>query len=60
MRLKDKKALVTGGAGAIGRAICLGLASEGSDVAVCYHNSGRKAESVAQQISQQAATKRMQ
>ncbi|MFH1578510.1 MAG: 3-oxoacyl-[acyl-carrier-protein] reductase [Candidatus Omnitrophota bacterium] len=35
MRLKDKIALVTGGAQGIGRQICLTLASEGADVVIC-------------------------
>jgi len=34
MRLKDKKALVTGGSLGIGRAIALGYAAEGADVAI--------------------------
>ena len=36
MRLKDRIALVTGGSGGIGSAICLGLAAEGAHVAVQY------------------------
>ena len=40
MKLQNRVALVTGGSGGIGSAICLGLAKEGSDVAVHYfHNS---------------------
>ncbi|MHB1133921.1 MAG: SDR family NAD(P)-dependent oxidoreductase [Chloroflexota bacterium] len=36
MRLEDKVVLVTGGARGIGRAIALGLAAEGADVAISY------------------------
>ena len=34
MRLKDKVALVTGGAQGIGRQICLTLANEGADIVI--------------------------
>ena len=39
MKLEGKKALVTGGAGAIGSATCLALAKEGADVAIIDHLS---------------------
>ncbi|MCD2498874.1 SDR family NAD(P)-dependent oxidoreductase [Microbacterium nymphoidis] len=49
MRLENKKAIVTGGAGGIGRATCLALAAEGADVAVVDLNS-EAAEAVAAEI----------
>ncbi|MFC2031680.1 SDR family NAD(P)-dependent oxidoreductase [Chloroflexota bacterium] len=50
MRLEGKKAVVTGGAGAIGSDICLGLAREGADVAINYRNSKEQAEKLAADI----------
>ena len=50
MKLAGKKALVTGGAGAIGTGISLGLAREGADVAVAYNHSGAKAEKLVAEI----------
>jgi len=47
MRLEGKRAVVTGGAGAIGSGICLGLAREGADVIINYRNSKEKAEQLA-------------
>jgi 3-oxoacyl-(acyl-carrier-protein) reductase len=44
--LKGKVALVTGGSRGIGRAIALGLAAEGADVAIDYHHSREAAEAV--------------
>lgn len=44
MRLKGKRALVTGGGGAIGTGIALGLAREGADVAIHYRSSRQSAE----------------
>ena len=50
MRLQGKKAVVTGGAGAIGTGICRGLAREGADVAVAYHHSEQKAQALVEEI----------
>jgi 3-oxoacyl-[acyl-carrier protein] reductase len=46
----NKRAIVTGGSGGIGRAICLALAASGVDVVVHYNRSAAKATAVAQEI----------
>jgi len=48
--LKGKKALVTGGASGIGRAISLELANMGAALIIHYHRSKESAESLAAQI----------
>ena len=50
MRLQNRAALVTGGSGGIGAAICRGLAEEGSDVAVHYFHNAQSAQGVAGEI----------
>lgn len=50
--LKGKRALVTGGSKGIGRAIALGLAAEGCDVAIC----ARDAKGVATAVAELKAT----
>ena len=49
--LKEKKALVTGGASGIGRAISLELANMGAALIIHYHRSKESAESLAAQIN---------
>jgi len=48
--LRDKRALVTGAAHRVGRAIALGLAGAGSNVALHFHSSGAAAASTADEI----------
>jgi 3-oxoacyl-(acyl-carrier-protein) reductase len=49
-RLEGRRALVTGAARGIGRAIALALASEGADVAINYQTSEREADSLAAEL----------
>ena len=48
--LENKKALVTGGSGGIGRAICLELAQAGALVYVHYNMNGDRANSIVDEI----------
>ena len=50
-RLEGRAALVTGAGRGLGRALALGLAREGADVAVHYYRSAAGAEQVAAQVS---------
>lgn len=56
MRLKGKKAVVTGGASGIGKAIAAAYVAEGADVAI-FDLHQEKADDVAQKISQAGAGK---
>ncbi len=49
--LTGRKALVTGGARGIGRAISRALAAEGADIAINFQSSGAEAEALAQELS---------
>ena len=49
-RLKDKVAIVTGGAGGIGRAICVAMAQEGAQVIVNFCKNAKGAEELVNKI----------
>lgn len=55
MKLSVSKALVTGGAHRIGRAICLALASRGCGVAVHYNTSRSRAEKTVAMVKELGA-----
>ena len=50
MRLKDKKAIVTGGGRGIGRAVALAFADEGADVLVNYQSNDAAAQEVVEAV----------
>lgn len=50
MELRDRVALVTGGAHRVGRALVLGLAREGMDVVIHYHGSEEAARQTAGEV----------
>jgi len=50
-RLEGRRALVTGAARGIGRAIALALASEGADIAINYQSSESEANLLAAELN---------
>jgi len=50
MRLKGKKAIVTGGSRGIGRAICIKFAEEGADIVINYSKNRKAAEEVLEKV----------
>ena len=50
MKLKDKKAIVTGGGRGIGKAVALAFAREGADVAINYRSNDVAAKEVVDEI----------
>jgi len=59
LHLKNKVALVTGGASGLGKAIVIALAEEGTNVAINYRSKGSEAEALAEQIRKQHNVKAM-
>lgn len=52
MRLKDKKAIVTGGGRGIGRAVAIAFAREGADVLVNYYSNDAAATEVVEAVQE--------
>lgn len=52
MKLENKVAIVTGGSGGIGQALCTRLAPEGAKIVVNYRSSKEEAEEVKQKVEQ--------
>jgi pteridine reductase len=50
MEIRDRTALITGGAHRVGKALALALARNGADVAIHYHSSSAAAEETAGEI----------
>ncbi|MFZ3047060.1 MAG: SDR family NAD(P)-dependent oxidoreductase, partial [Desulfatirhabdiaceae bacterium] len=50
MRLKDKKAIVTGAGRGIGRAVAIAFAKEGADLLINYHSNDAAAKEVVAEI----------
>jgi 3-oxoacyl-[acyl-carrier protein] reductase len=50
MRLKDKKAIITGAGRGIGRAVAIAFAREGADILVNYHNNDAAAREVVEAV----------
>jgi len=51
MKLKDKKAVITGAGRGIGRAVAIAFAKEGADVAINYHSNDTAANEVVEIIN---------
>ncbi len=56
MKLKDKKAVVTGAGRGIGRAVAIGFAREGADVLINYHSNDTAANEVVDIIQKMGRT----
>jgi NAD(P)-dependent dehydrogenase (short-subunit alcohol dehydrogenase family) len=52
-KLRGKVALITGGDSGIGRAVALGYAKEGADVAIVYFDEHQDAEETSRQVEQE-------
>jgi len=57
LHLKDRTALVTGGASGLGKAIVLALAEEGAHIVINYRSRKSEADALAEQIRQQFGIK---
>jgi NAD(P)-dependent dehydrogenase (short-subunit alcohol dehydrogenase family) len=55
-KLEGCRALITGGDSGIGRAVAIGFAKEGADVAIIYHENDQDAEETRQCVEQEGRT----